>query len=78
MEYEAKKWDTKNISTKQDGSADFTVGIITGIVGDTYGFIKGDTTIINIPNVGGKTGDQTIVELQSGVNSFVASKYPNT
>jgi hypothetical protein len=79
MNYETLSWETKAITPKENGSADFQVGIITGIVGNTYPqFIAGDTTTINIPSYGTKTGADINMELSAAVHAYVAAKYPNT
>lgn len=78
INFEVVRFETKAISPKEDGSADFTVGIITGIVGNTYPqFIAGDTVLLNISNYGGKTGEQIYIEVSTASAAFVASKYPS-
>lgn len=78
MEYTGT-FKTIGITTKNDGSADYQVGITTTIVGQPYaGFNNGDTTVINVPDIMNKTGEQILTIVQAGVDSFVSQKYPNT
>lgn len=78
MEYQGI-FTTKGITTKEDGSADYTISIITTIVDQSYsGFNNGDTTTINVPSIMTKTGEQIYTELTVATNAFVAQKYPNT
>lgn len=78
-QYELKSVNSQfNVSTKEDGTGVFQVGIISGVTGDTYGFIKGDTTNIDIPSWKSKTGQELDDAILAGAAAFVAQKYPNT
>lgn len=78
-QYELKNVNSQlNVSTKEDGTGVFQVGIISGVVGDTYGFIKGDTTSVDIATWKTKTGQQLDDAILAGAAAFVAQKYPNT
>jgi hypothetical protein len=52
------------------------VNVTTGIVGDTYGFTKQDTTKMEFPI--SMTGTQMKNETNVKAAAFVATKYPNT
>ena len=79
MQYELKSFKTNNVSISDTGAAIIKVGVITGIVGNTYGqFIAWDTITIQIIDYASKTGQQTLSEVSAAASAFVASKYPNT
>lgn len=78
MNYQVKEWDTTNISEKEDGSADYQITVISRPVGDTYGFERGDSVIVNITDIATKTGAQIKAEVAAAAAAFVATKYPNT
>lgn len=76
MNYEAKSYQTKEMVNNGDGTATFTISVISGIVGDTYGFIRGDATTVKLAL--SKTGTVIYSDIEAAVDAFVASKYPNT
>ena len=79
MNYEKISFEIKSILPTEDGSADFSVGIITGIVGNIYPqFIAGDLLKVTISSFSTKTGLEIQQLLDIAVNDFVSSKYFNT
>lgn len=78
MQYIPVNYKTQSISLNQDGSATFLIKVITGIVGDTYEFYRGDDTSVTITNYASKLGSVLKTELDSAALAFVQNKYPNT
>ena len=79
MNYEVKKTTNGDITVDGQGVASIPVGIITGIVGNTYPqFIAGDSTVVTISDYATKTVAQVVAEVDVAVAAFIANKYPNT
>lgn len=79
MNYELK--DTNWVSAPKVKEGDATkvvvfVNVTTGVVGDTYGFTKVDTTLMEFPIT--MTGAQMEADTQVQAAAFVATTYPNT
>ena len=78
MEYAKQSYTVNGFKIDDKGVASVSVGVITGIVGNTYPqFIAGDTTIILIPDYANLKGDQQIALVEAGIDEFIAKKYPN-
>jgi len=52
------------------------VNVTTGVVGDTYGFTKVDTTLMEFPI--SMTGVQMQTDTETQAIAFSAATYPNT
>ena len=77
-QYEKKSATNGNLTMDGQGTASIPVRVISGIVGDTYKFVRGDDMVIVIENYLSKTGAQVDEEAITQINAFVQSKYPNT
>ena len=77
-QYELRNYKTGAVTVDETGSASIPCGVITGVVGDTYGFIQGDSYTVTITNFPTKTGLEISNETTSACAAFVAQKYPNT
>lgn len=77
MQYELKNWKQNgSVQDNDNGTSSLSIMATTGIVGDTYGFIKNDAFTITLQN--DKTiNEQKEVIIQQAI-TFVANKYPNT
>ncbi len=79
MEYKRQSYTINGFSIDDAGVASVNTGVIIGIVGNTYPqFIAGDTTVILIPDYVNKKGEQQIIEVEAGIDEFIAKKYPDT
>lgn len=79
MNYELKDTDWVNapkVKASDPTKVEVYVNVTTGIVGDTYGFTKVDTTLMEFPI--SMTGTQMEADTQVQAAAFVATKYPNT
>lgn len=79
MNYEVK--DTNWVAAPKVKAADPTlvevyVNVTTGIVGETYGFTKVDTVLMDFPISISGTDMQASTAKQAA--AFVVTKYPNT
>lgn len=79
MNYEVK--DTNWVSAPKVKENDplkveVYVNVTTGVVGDTYGFIKVDTTRMEFPIT--MTGEQMQADTLVQAAIFSSEKYPNT
>lgn len=76
MNYQLVNWQQNgSVKDNGDGTSTMPIMVTTGIVGDTYGFIRNDATMFSFSNTlnvdGIKTAGQTSAE------AFVAKQYPN-
>lgn len=76
------QYELRNISyvTLTDGTipntADQRINILTGIVGDTYGFTRKDPLTVTFDK--SLTGEQIEAEITSAAQAFIVATYPNT
>lgn len=78
MNYELKdtNWqDAPKVKATDNTKVEVNVLVTTGIVGETYGFIKYDVMLAEFPI--SMTGTDMQVSTQTQALAFVASKYPN-
>lgn len=77
MNYEFRNWQQNGSVIKNgDGTSTLPIMVTTGIVGDTYGFIRNDATSVTFKN--SLSVDDSELAVQNGAIAFVAKTYPNT
>jgi hypothetical protein len=79
MNYEVKDTDWKGAPKVKETDSTLVyvyVNVTTGIVGETYGFTKVDTVLMEFPISMTGTDMQTSTATQAA--AFVATTYPNT
>ena len=77
MNFELKHTNPASVKLNQDGSATINVGFTTGVVGNPYNMIIGDTIIVEVANYANKTVSQVDAEVGTAINNFIANKYPS-
>jgi len=76
MQYEVKDITYGQAKEKGDGTVDQNATVMSGIVGDTYGFNKWNDISINYPL--SHTGQQIKDQMTAAAVAMVQDKYPNT
>jgi len=79
MNYELKDTDwvgAPKVKATDPTKVEVYVNVTTGVVGDTYGFIKVDTVLMDFPISMTGTAMQADTLVQGA--AYVATKYPNT
>jgi len=79
MQYELRDTNWNGAPKVKEGDATkvvVPVVVTTGIVGETYGFIKVDVMTAEFPI--SMTGTDMQADTQVQATAFVATKYPNT
>jgi len=76
MQYEVRDVTYGQAKEKGDGTVDQDATVMSGVVGDTYGFNRWDSISINYPL--SHTGQQIKDEMTAAAVAMVAAKYPNT
>lgn len=81
MEYQeiTSRRTNGDISVDGAGVATIPVGIVTGIVGNTYPqFVAGDSLSVTVEDYFDKKVGDVTTEVTTAINAFIAAKYPNT
>jgi hypothetical protein len=79
MNYELKDTDwvgAPKVKATDPTKVEVYVNVTTGVVGDTYGFTKVDTVVMDFPISMTGTAMQADTLVQGA--AYVATKYPNT
>ena len=76
MQYEVKDVTYGQSKENGDNTATQLGNVMSGIVGDTYGFNRFDPISITFPMT--YTADQIKAEMLAAAATLVATKYPNT
>lgn len=77
MQYQLINWQQNgSVRDNGDGTSSMPIMVTTGVVGDTYGFIKNDPTTSLFLNT--KTADEIKAIVTQTASDFVKTKYPNT
>lgn len=77
MNYQLVKWQQNGaVKDNGDGTSTLPIMVTTGIVGDTYGFVRNDATSYSFTNT------QTATQIKEvgtvAATAFVTETYPNT
>ena len=77
MKYQLVTWQQNgSVRDNGDGTSTLAIMVTSGIVGDTYGFVKNDATTFSFANT--QTADQAKATGTASATAFVSKKYPNT